>query len=160
MNRVKFVIICEDASDDDVLSNGAVRMDADGHSHAEEVRVEDCGMKDYLAVHGWHFSKKLCDYAVSQMKGRSFAPVAKEHVDIILRQNGVVLAGSVGYDATYVYNMAKSDFFGSSIPNEQFLTLFVRDYIDDADGYEGLPLRRFVADCEGKGIELDWGGFV
>ena len=153
MKRGLKYIVCEGMIDD-VSRDEAVCFDADD-SRA------DGGMKDYLAVHGWHFSKVLCDYAVSRMKGKAvFSPATKEHVDAVLRQNGVVLTSNVGHDATYVYNMAKSDFFGSSIPNEQFLALFVRDYIDDVDGYEGVALRRFVADCEGKGVCLDWASLV
>jgi hypothetical protein len=26
------------------------------------------GLEDYLSCYGWHFNKKLCDFAVSQMK--------------------------------------------------------------------------------------------
>lgn len=29
------------------------------------------GMEKYLAEHGWNFSKKLCEYAVSKMKDRN-----------------------------------------------------------------------------------------
>ena len=152
MNKIKFVITCEELPDGMGSGGAAVSF--------SDPRVEDCGMKDYLAVHGWHFSKALCDYAVSRMKGRSFVPVTKDHVDIILRQNGIVLNGNTGYDAVYVYNMARSDFFGSSIPNDQLLVLFVKDYIDDADGYEGLPLRRYAADCEGMGAPIDWTLFL
>ena len=28
------------------------------------------GMEEYLAQNGWHFNKKLCDWAVSKMRKR------------------------------------------------------------------------------------------
>ena len=34
--------------------------------------------------------------------------------------------------------------------------LFVRDYIDDSDGYDGLPFTRFLADCIGSGKPVIW----
>jgi hypothetical protein len=52
--------------------------------------------------------------------------------------------------------MAKADYFGSSIVDEIHLLKFVKDYIDDPDGYEGLPMTRFFADVIGKGIVIDW----
>jgi hypothetical protein len=52
--------------------------------------------------------------------------------------------------------MAKADYMGSSIVDETHLLKFVKDYIDDPDGYEGLPMTRFFADVIGKGIAIDW----
>ena len=34
--------------------------------------------------------------------------------------------------------------------------MFVRDYIDDSDGYDGLPFTRFLADCIGRGKPVIW----
>ena len=52
--------------------------------------------------------------------------------------------------------MAKADFYGTTITDEKHLITFVKDYIDDPDGYEGLPMTRFFADVIGKGIVIDW----
>jgi hypothetical protein len=52
--------------------------------------------------------------------------------------------------------MAKADYMGSSIVDEVHLLKFIKDYIDDPDGYEGLPLTRYYADVIGKGITIDW----
>ena len=56
----------------------------------------------------------------------------------------------------YVYHMAKSDFFESSIISEQYLLQFVKDYLDDIDGYDGKALTRFYADCIGSGTPIMW----
>lgn len=52
--------------------------------------------------------------------------------------------------------MAKSDFFESSIISEQYLLQFVKDYLDDIDGYDGKALTRFYADCIGSGTPIMW----
>lgn len=121
------------------------------------------GIKEYLDTHGWHFSKKLHDHAVSKMKKKdaagmavSIQPMAKEQVEAFLEQYGIELDNADGHDASYVANMARSDYYGSSVASEAMLAKFIKDYIDDVDGYEGLPLMRYYADCIGKGLELPW----
>lgn len=45
------------------------------------------GMEKYLAEHGWNFSKKLCEYAVSKMKdrnGNKIHPYDKDQVVFVL----------------------------------------------------------------------------
>lgn len=56
----------------------------------------------------------------------------------------------------YVCNMALADYFGSSIPNPQYLAMFIRDYINDEDGYDGLPFTRYYADTIGSGTPILW----
>lgn len=76
----------------------------------------------------------------------------------MLSQRGVdpKVDNCVGYDVMYVYHMAKSDFFESSIISEQYLLQFVKDYLDDIDGYDGKALTRFYADCIGSGTPIMW----
>ena len=50
--------------------------------------------------------------------------------------------------------MAKADFFGTSIISERHLLQYVKDYLDDVDGYDGLPMTRFYADCIGSGTPI------
>ena len=105
------------------------------------------GMKEYLQKYGWHFSKKMFEWAVSGMRKKNAAtgkdePVEcwdKEKVDEFLKKNGIQLKNAVAYDAAYVCNMARADYFKSSIADEIHLAMFVRDYIDDSDGFDGLP---------------------
>ena len=44
---------------------------------------------------------------------------------------------------------------GSSIIDEQHVALFIKDYVDDPDGYEELPFTRFYADCIGSGVPIN-----
>ena len=62
-----------------------------------------------------------------------------------------------GFEGLYeVSNMGKADYLKSSIPDDTHLALFVKDYIDDPDGYDGLPFTRFYADCIGSGTPIMW----
>lgn len=120
-------------------------------------------MSAYLANYGWHFSKKMCDWAVSQMesmptgatKPGKITPLKKDEVENLLAKYNIKLEKNIGYDAVYVANMAKADYV-RSVTSEQMLVMFVKDYIDDPDGYDGLPFTRFYADCIGAGRPIFW----
>ena len=84
------------------------------------------GMEEYLAQNGWHFNKKLCDWAVSKMRKRGangkpeeVTLTPKSELEQLFRNYGIKVDNCVGYDVMYVYHMAKSDFFESSIISEQ-----------------------------------------
>jgi len=116
-------------------------------------------MDAYLSNYGYHFSKKMCDWAVGNMRDRNGRKVqlkTLEQVDAILRAYGIALENDKGYDKVFVMHMALSDYFGSSIVDEQRLALYVRDVLDDKDGYPGIAFCRFVADCNGKGVPIIW----
>ena len=119
------------------------------------------GMEDYLAFNGWHFNKKMCDWAVSKMykinvakRKEYISPYTKETVENLLKANNIKLEKDVGYDAVYVANMAKADFYGSSISDDAHLAKFIKDYLDDPDGYDGIVFTRFYADCIGSGTPI------
>lgn len=115
-------------------------------------------MKVYLSNYGFNFSKKMCEWAVSLMKNKSgkISPMKKEDVDSLLAKYDIQLEHNNGYNAVYVANMCKADYLGSSVPNEQYLALFVKDFIDDPDGSEEKAFRHFYSDCTGKGIVINW----
>lgn len=77
-------------------------------------------------------------------------------VDALLKQYGIELKKDKGYDCVYVCNMAISDYFGSSIPNQQYLAMFIKDFIDDEDAYDGMPFTRYYADTIGSGTPIPW----
>lgn len=81
-------------------------------------------------------------------------PLSKDNVDELLRRYGITLKNKFGYDYVFAANMCKADYLGSSVPDEQRLALFVKDYVDDPDGYPELPFTRFYSDCIGKGIPI------
>ena len=116
-------------------------------------------MKRYLKYYGQHFNKKLCDFAVSQMD-HGKAPVSKENVESVLNKYNVKLDNNQLHDFVYVYNMGNNDFFGSSISDEKHLALYVKDVIDDEDGYDGIVFNRWYADTVTKGIPIEWDEMV
>lgn len=116
-------------------------------------------MKRYLKYYGQHFNKKLSDFAVSKMKhGKS--TISKEKADEILERNGVQLQNNELFDYLYVINMGNNDFMGSSIIDEKHLALYVKDVIDDIDGYDGIVFNRWYADTVSNGIPVDWNEMV
>ena len=117
------------------------------------------GMEAYLSSYGWHFSKRLCEWAVSKMRdssGNKLTMKTKEEVDAVLKRNNVELENDGGYDSVFVMHMGISDYLGDSIPDEAHLARYVKNVLDDKDGYEGIALTRFIADCGGKGVPIIW----
>lgn len=121
-------------------------------------------MEEYLSFNGWHFNKRMCDWAVSKMKMKNsddgesvpLEPWDKARCDALFKQEGIETSAFKGYDAVYVLNMARSDFYGSSLTDEAQLALYVKDYLSDIDGYDGIAFTRFYADCIGHGMPIMW----
>lgn len=118
------------------------------------------GMEDYLGFNGWHFNKKMCQWASSRMyKGKDgnktfITPYTMETIESLIKKYN--LQFEANYDAVYIANMAKADFLGSSIPDEAHLMLYVKDVMTDPDAYDGMPFTRFYADCIGSGTSIPW----
>ena len=116
-------------------------------------------MKRYLKYYGQHFNKKLCDFAVSKMRhGKS--PISKDKTDEILSKNNITLDNNELYDYVYVINMGNNDFLGSSIIDEKHLAMYVKDVIDDEDGYDGIVFNRWYADTVRLGIPIEWSEMI
>ena len=119
-------------------------------------------MINYLRYNGPHFSKKLAEFAVKQMKrsigGRliSITPYTKEEVDRMLQAHNIKLENNQLYDYIFVANMCKADFYNSSITDERHLALYIKDVIDDPDAYDGIVFNRWYADMCKKGIVINW----
>lgn len=121
------------------------------------------GMRAYLKAYGWHFSRAMCDFAVSRMwrvddsgDKKETKAFTKEEVDKILKQYGVKLDKSKGYDYVYVANMCLFDIQASLSLNEQGIARYIKAVIDDPDGYEGIVFNRYYADCIGSGTPIIW----
>ena len=121
-------------------------------------------MKAYLRNYGFSFSKKACEWAVSQMKKENPAtkkeekiePWIKDQVEEMLKKYNVVLENNVGYNHVYAANMLKSDKFKSSIPDEQHLAMGVKDIIDDVDASPRLLFKQWVTHMDDSGIPIPW----
>ena len=118
----------------------------------------------YLRYNGRHFNRKLVDFATSKMTTRdsngkeiALEPITREQLDNMMKQSNVHLTNNDNpYDAVFVANMCKADYLGSSVPDGLHLCLYVKDVIDDVDGYDGIAFNRWYADMCRKGIQVDW----
>ncbi len=121
-------------------------------------------MEQYLSFYGMHFNKKLCDFAVSKMEKedkatgamKKITPMTLEELKPILEKNKVEVESNDWYDALYLANMVKADYWGSSIEDEAHMAKYIEDVINDPDGYEGIVFSRFLADCSAKGVVIFW----
>lgn len=123
------------------------------------------GMINYLQYNGPHFNDKLLAFAVSKMtksingKQVPITPYSKQEVDNILTSHGIKLENNALKDYLYAANMCRADFFGSSIEDNLHVARFIKDVIDDPDGYDGLVFNRWLADMARKGEPIDWDEF-
>lgn len=115
-------------------------------------------MTHYLNYYGWHFNKKMCEFAINNMyKGnQKIVPYTKQKMEDLFKQLNIQIKNNIMYDALYVINMLKADFLNSSIIDEKHLALGVKDYLDDEDGYESIAFSRFYIDTIKKGIPIEW----
>lgn len=124
-------------------------------------------MKKYLQNYGYHFNHKIYKFAVSQMykktkdgREESIEPMEKDKVQEILKKYNITLENDTMYDAAYVYCMVVADFWGKSIPNEQYAAMYVKDKIDDIDQPDGYIFNEWYAKMCFAGIPIDWEEFV
>lgn len=121
-------------------------------------------MKRYISNYGWHFNKKAYEYAVSFMKKKNTKTnieekvigYTKEQVDELLKNNNIELKNKIMYDYVFIATMCKADYLGSSILNENYLAMYVKDTVDDVDASNETAFRRWVATMIGNGIPIDW----
>ena len=112
------------------------------------------GFINYLRYYGAHFNKKLCDFACEQLGKVDFT---KDKLDILLQFYKIELKNAKLHDAVYVINWAKSLFFGSGIPDEKHLVLFVKDLFEKESD---LIFNRWYADMAKRGIPVEWEDMV
>jgi len=121
-------------------------------------------MEQYQRHFGWHFNKKLADFAISKMKRLNPATNKLEHiekydkerVDELMKKYGITLKYNELYDYIVVFNMAMADFYKSSLQTEEAVCKFVKDYVDDPDQVDGFIFNRWYADCCHAGIPIEW----
>lgn len=128
---------------------------------AYETIPEDLAL--YMSHNGPHFNKEACLFAVSNMykdDEQEIVPISKKEVDELLSAYGIKIKHAKLYDATYVANMCKADYLGSSIPSEETMAKYIKDTLDDPDGAEGLVFNRWIADMKWLGIPIPWDEFL
>ena len=116
-------------------------------------------MEEYLERYGRHFNKNLFEFATSMMVDRNSRkqPIwDKAKADDFLKTYGVVIKNAAGHDSAYVLNMARFDYYGSSIVEDSKLSFYVRDYMDDIDGNPTRAFDEFYINCVAKGVPIFW----
>lgn len=117
----------------------------------------------YKRKHGRHFTKALCELAVGMMKkedGEAITPMTKEEVDTLLKEFGIEVRQARDYDTVFVANMCLADYLGESVPDMEHLAKYVKNVIDDPDGYDGIAFGRWFSDMCNKRVEIRWEEFV
>lgn len=119
--------------------------------------------REYRRRHGPHFTKRLCDFAVSLMTRKDgqgndipITPMEREEVDRILKDYDIRLENQAGYDHVFAANMCKADYLGDSVPDIAHLARYVKNTIDDPDGYDGMVFQRWFTDMCHKHVEVPW----
>lgn len=120
-------------------------------------------MRKYLSYYGPHFNKRLCEFAVSRMTKRTndgnevkIIPYTKKDVDQMLKDYSINVENLEGYDHVFVANMGKADYLDDSIPDEPHLAKYIKNVLDDPDGYDGIAFNRWYADTVRKGVVINW----
>lgn len=116
-------------------------------------------MEEYLSDYGYHFNKHLFEFAVGMMEdrdGEMLDPWDKKKVNEFLESQDVEIENDMGHDVAYVLNMARADYFGSSIKDDKSLALFVKDYLDDPDGAETRAFDEFWIKTVALNIPIFW----
>jgi hypothetical protein len=116
-------------------------------------------MEEYLEDYGYHFNKKLFEFAVGMMRdrnGQQLVPWDKEKTAEFLKAHGVKLDNNMGHDAAYVANMARADYLGSSLVDDHHLAFYVKDYLDDIDGAPTRAFDEFYMKTVALGIPIFW----
>lgn len=120
-------------------------------------------MKTYLSYYGMNFSKKLYEFAVSNMRRESadgkmerVKPMTADELKSLLSKHKIEIEHNDLYNALYLAAMVKADYWGSSIEDEEHLAKYIEDTLCDVDAAEGQVLARYLADCFVGGCIIYW----
>lgn len=120
-------------------------------------------MKTYLSYYGMNFSKKLYEFAVSNMRRESadgkmekVKPMSADELKSLLSKHKIEIENNDLYNAMYLAAMVRADFYGSSIEDEEHLVKYVEDVVCDVDAAEGQIFARYLADCMVHGCIILW----
>lgn len=120
-------------------------------------------MKTYLSYYGMNFSKKLYEFAVSNMRRESadgkmekVKPMTVDEFRSLMEKHKIDIDNNDLYNGMYIASMVRADFYGSSIEDEEHLVKYVEDVVCDVDAAEGQIFARYLADCMVHGCIILW----
>lgn len=124
-------------------------------------------MKTYLSYYGMNFSKKLYEFAVENMRRESadgklerVKPMTLDELKSLLSKYKIEIDNNDIYNALYLAAMVKSDYWGSSIEDEEHLAKYIEDTLCDVDASEGQVFARYLADCSVGGCIIYWESMI
>ena len=124
-------------------------------------------MKTYLSYYGMNFSKKLYEFAVSNMRRESadgkmekVKPMTVDEFRSLMEKHKIDIDNNDLYNGMYIASMVRADFYGSSIEDEEHLVKYVEDVVCDVDAAEGQIFARYLADCMVHGCIILWDEMV
>jgi hypothetical protein len=124
-------------------------------------------MKTYLSYYGMNFSKKLYEFAVSNMRRESadgkmekVKPMTADELKSLLSKHNIEIEHNDLYNALYLAAMVKADYWGSSIEDEEHLAKYIEDTLCDVDASEGQVFARYLADCSVGGCIVHWESMI
>ena len=104
------------------------------------------GMEDYLEMYGWHFNKKMYEWAVGN------EVITKEQFDELCKKHNVTIENKVGYDRYYIANLLKNK-FKAAFDSDLAMLRFIREYLKQ---YEDIAFTHFYAGCIANGTPIIW----
>ena len=114
-------------------------------------------------ITGLNFSKKLYEFAVSNMRRESadgkmekVKPMSSDELKSLLSKHNIEIEHNDLYNALYLAAMVKADYWGSSIEDEEHLAKYIEDTLCDVDAADGQILARYLADCSVGGCIIYW----
>jgi hypothetical protein len=124
-------------------------------------------MKTYLSYYGMNFSKKLYEFAVSNMRRESadgkmekVKPMTADELKSLLSKHKIEIEHNDLYNALYLAAMVKADYWGSSSEDEEHLAKYIEDTLCDVDAAEGQVFARYLADCSVGGCIIYWESMI
>lgn len=124
--------------------------------------------KIYIMQNGNHFNKNLFEYAASLMykknkqngKEEKVPMLTKEEVDNMLKKYNIEVENKGGYDYMYVAQSIRADYYGGSIPNEQYMAMHIQERCDDVDSPDGYIFKSWCLKMDMMGIPVNWEEYV
>lgn len=127
------------------------------YDDAAKALMNASGYVEYVAKHGYHFTKKLAALESGKMVNVDGTKHCWTVEEVKEATNGMDIPhGTTIGDMTYLANMAYADFYPSVIKTEDGCIRHAIATAKDPDGYEGMPFLRWTADLIGKGATVDW----
>lgn len=133
------------------------------HDDTKEIKNTSNSRDQYISKHGYHFTDSLAQYASELMVNANGKKHTWNSADLRLALNNMKLElpdhVTVG-DVTYLANMAYADFYPDLLKDDAQCFIYAYKVAIDPDGYEGMIMRRWLSDVEGKELNINWQQFV